>query len=54
MNENNPDRIIRKFSASRVDSVGPLESDQGMRVLSETNSLEDDDEEPFFSPSTWT
>lgn len=36
------DRILREFNASTLDNVGPMKGDQGMKVLSEMNSLTDE------------
>jgi hypothetical protein len=33
------DHVLGEFNASTLDSVGPIEGDQGMKVLQEMNEL---------------
>jgi hypothetical protein len=33
------DRVLGEFNASTLDNVGPMQGDQGMKVLSEMNDL---------------
>jgi hypothetical protein len=39
------DRILREFNASTLDPVGPFGGEQGVKALSEMNSLADDHDE---------
>jgi hypothetical protein len=36
------DRILDEFNQSTLDDVGPLGGDQGMKLLSQTNSMVDE------------